>query len=1217
MRIVIDMQGAQTASRFRGIGRYTMAIAQAIARNRGTHEVILVLNGLFDQSIEPLRRAFTDLLPAQNILVWQAPGPVNVSDPANLWREEVAEQLREAFLASLQPDVVYLSSLFEGFVDDAITSVHRFDSQALVCTTVYDFIPLLNPEQYLAPNPIYARYYEKKISEMKKADLFLAISQSSRREAIEYLGIKPESVVSIAAACDESFASISVEETTRQALLGKWGITRPFILYTGGADHRKNLSRLIQSFTALPHEIRTTHQLVFAGKLSSVEIAHLENTAATHGLPLADLRLTGFVTDDELVAAYNLCRLFIFPSWHEGFGLPPLEAMSCGAAVITSNTSSLPEVMGMEAALFDPFSVEAITAKMQQALTDEVFRGQLVANGRRQARKFSWDASARIAIKTFERSHRQRQETALAMRPWREVGTAHYTRLLQALTSMLLAHRVSDDGNLSILASCMAHNEEIAQSLSRSGLLPTTLLWRIEGPFDSSYSLALVNREFARGLEKIGHQVALHSSEGPGDFQANGQFLLANPDLAVMHQRVAGMPSSKADIVSRFMYPPRVEDMDSRFNALHCYGWEESQFPAPWVDAFNLHLQGITVMSSHVAKLLIDSGVHVPIAVTGLGVDHWERIAPDADFRLQAKSFRFLHVSSCFPRKGVKAMLRAYAQAFRAHDDVTLIIKTFENPHNEIHQWLKEVQEGDANFPDVQILEADYSDSQLKALYQQCHTLVAPSKAEGFGLPLAEAMLEGMAVITTGWSGQIDFCTSDTAWLVDYAFVRAQSHFQLADSVWAEPDTHHLARTLREVHDAPESQRRQRAQAGRNLLLSHFTWAQVAERSVQAIRSWAVQGARVPPRIGWITSWNTRCGIASYSEHLLREMSPDIQILASHANPLTRDDDDRVIRCWQQGDIDTLGELSLAVETAGVDTLVVQFNYGFFDLPKLASFLDAQVSAGRTVVVEMHSTTDPAQVSYKKLADLVPALARCSRVLAHSLADMNRLKNQGLVDNVSLFPHGILDYQTQAPPIRPDGQFVVASYGYFLPHKGLLELIDAVLLLRAQGVSILLKMVNSEYPAPQSADVIEQAKTKISAAQAQDTIELITEYLDDDESLRLLSAANLIVFPYQETGESASGAVRYGLASGRPVVVTPLSIFDDVREAVYELPGTAPEHIAQGIRALIKRIEHTQSEMSEKSKAVAQWCFEHRHSSLAKRMTNMLTALHGQYRVCG
>jgi len=685
----------------------------------------------------------------------------------------------------------------------------------------------------------------------------------------------------------------------------------------------------------------------------------------------------------------------------------------------------------------------------------------------------------------------------------------------------------------------------------------------------------------------------------------------------VMHQRVATMPSQQADIVSRFMYPPRVQDMDGRFNALHCYGWEESQFPAPWVDAFNLHVQGITVMSCHVAKLLIDSGVHVPIAVTGLGVDHWERIVPDPDFPLQAKSFRFLHVSSCFPRKGVKAMLHAYAQAFRAHDDVTLIIKTFENPHNDIHQWLQDAQAGDATFPDVQILEVDYSDAQLKALYRQCQALVAPSKAEGFGLPLAEAMLEGMAVITTGWSGQLDFCTSETAWLVDYAFVRAQSHFQLADSVWAEPDVHHLARTLREVHDAPESLRRQRAQAGRNLLLSHFTWAQVAERSVQAMRSWAVQGARVPPRIGWITSWNTRCGIASYSEHLLREMSSQIQILASHANPLTRDDDERVIRCWQQGDTDTLGELSLAVETAGMDTLVIQFNYGFFDLPKLASFLDAQVTAGRTVVVEMHATTDPAQVGHKRLADLVPALARCTRVLVHSLADMNRLKHQGLVHNVSLFPLGILDHPTQTPPIRSEGQFVLASYGFFLPHKGLLELMEAVLLLRAQGVAVLLKMVNAEYPAPQSAHLIQQARDKINATHAHEAIELITQYLEDSDSLNQLGQADLIVFPYQETGESASAAVRHGIASGRPVAVTPLGIFDDVQDAVHQLPGTTPEQMAQGLRLLIDKLTLADEDISGKTQAASRWCMAHRHAILAQRMTNMLTGLHGQYRVCG
>ena len=230
---------------------------------------------------------------------------------------------------------------------------------------------------------------------------------------------------------------------------------------------------------------------------------------------------------------------------------------------------------------------------------------------------------------------------------------------------------------------------------------------------------------------------------------------------------------------------------------------------------------------------------------------------------------------------------------------------------------------------------------------------------------------------------------------------------------------------------------------------------------------------------------------------------------------------------------------------------------------------------------------------------------------------MNRLKNQGLVHNVSLFPLGILDYQTQIHPIRSDGQFVVASYGFFLPHKGLLELIDAVLLLRGQGVSILLKMVNAEYPAPQSAQIINLARDKINAASAHDAIELITQYLEDCDSLNQLGQADLIVFPYQETGESASAAVRHGIASGRPVAVTPLSIFDDVQDAVYLLPGTAPEQIAQGIRVLIDKLSLPDEVISGKTQAASQWCVAHRHSSLAQRMTNMLTALHGQYRVCG
>lgn len=163
MRIVLDMQGAQTESRFRGIGRYTIAFAQAVARNRGEHEVMLALNGLFPESIEPIRAAFDDLLPQENIRVWHVPGPVCEGHPGNDSRREAAEFLREAFLASLRPDVIHISSLFEGYLDDAVTSIGRFDTSTPVSVTLHDLIPLLNPEHYLQPNPRYEQYYLRKI----------------------------------------------------------------------------------------------------------------------------------------------------------------------------------------------------------------------------------------------------------------------------------------------------------------------------------------------------------------------------------------------------------------------------------------------------------------------------------------------------------------------------------------------------------------------------------------------------------------------------------------------------------------------------------------------------------------------------------------------------------------------------------------------------------------------------------------------------------------------------------------------------------------------------------------------------------------------------------------------------------------------------------------------------------------------------------------------
>ena len=167
MRIVIDLQGAQTESRFRGIGRYSLSLSLALARNRGDHEIVIVLNGMFPDTVGPIRDAFREFLPQKNINVWFAHGPVKESVPGNETLRSVAELIRESFLASLSPDVVILTSLFEGFGDDAVTSFSDYTPPFKTAVVLYDLIPLTEPDKYLVPNKLYRDHYTKKIELLK------------------------------------------------------------------------------------------------------------------------------------------------------------------------------------------------------------------------------------------------------------------------------------------------------------------------------------------------------------------------------------------------------------------------------------------------------------------------------------------------------------------------------------------------------------------------------------------------------------------------------------------------------------------------------------------------------------------------------------------------------------------------------------------------------------------------------------------------------------------------------------------------------------------------------------------------------------------------------------------------------------------------------------------------------------------------------------------
>lgn len=418
MRIVLDMQGAQGASRRRGIGRYSLSLAQAIVRNRGVHEVLIALNGLFPDTIETIRAAFDGLLPQENIHVWQASPGVDPRDPANTWRRRAAELIREAFLGSLQPDVVHVSSLFEGFGDDAVHTIGLSPTPIPTAVTLYDLIPLIQSATYLTPSPTYEAFYREKLEYLKRAHLLLAISESSRQEAIEHLDVAKEKVVNISAAVSGHFTPVETSAAEERTIRRSFALTRPFLMYSGATDERKNHLRLIKAFSLLSSELRNTHQLAIVGHLPDDHRQKFETYIKICGLNPSEVIITGGVSDKEMVRLYNLCKLFVLPSWHEGFGLPALEAMSCGAPAIGANTSSVPEVIGREDALFDPFDARSISSKMAEVLIDERLRADLAQHGLRQAGKFSWDKSAEVAIRAFEHLQSGGMSGVTASEPW-------------------------------------------------------------------------------------------------------------------------------------------------------------------------------------------------------------------------------------------------------------------------------------------------------------------------------------------------------------------------------------------------------------------------------------------------------------------------------------------------------------------------------------------------------------------------------------------------------------------------------------------------------------------------------------------------------------------------------------------------------------------------------------------------------------------------------
>jgi glycosyltransferase involved in cell wall biosynthesis len=271
--------------------------------------------------------------------------------------------------------------------------------------TIHDLSALLHPETHERHLVRRARRLLPLMA--RTATMILTPSESVRLEVCEHLRVPTEKVVAVPEAARRLFHPMPPEQTV--PLKKGFDIEDDFLLYVGTIEPRKNLLTLVRAFIEV---LRTTHlrpQLVIAGRkgwLSDDLYAYIKET------DVADrILFTGYVTDDELCALYSSCRAFIYPSLYEGFGLPPLEAMACGAPVIASDIASIREVVGGAALLIDPKDVRALARSIVDLLEDDKEGQHLSSAGIRRAAEFSWERTANSTREVYEEALRRKSAT--------------------------------------------------------------------------------------------------------------------------------------------------------------------------------------------------------------------------------------------------------------------------------------------------------------------------------------------------------------------------------------------------------------------------------------------------------------------------------------------------------------------------------------------------------------------------------------------------------------------------------------------------------------------------------------------------------------------------------------------------------------------------------------------------------------------------------------
>ncbi|MEB8057685.1 glycosyltransferase [Pseudomonas fulva] len=743
---------------------------------------------------------------------------------------------------------------------------------------------------------------------------------------------------------------------------------------------------------------------------------------------------------------------------------------------------------------------------------------------------------------------------------------------------------------------------------------------RMTGHIEGHYSLAIVNRGLGLAMFDL--------LEGRLAFQPYHGKPYDNPiDIPERQKALTQSVGNtlegelESDVLSIVHHYPMINDLQASGMRLVLFFWEETAIPFDTITFINEHFDGVIVAASFVKKVLQDSGCRLPVFVCPMGVDHIighdeppiETLRPAA-----GKPVRFLHISSMFERKGPDVLLEGYLNAFTKQDNVELYIKTFPNPHNRVHELLAELSAGRTDLPAVVVDESPMDDKGIIGLYRSAQALVLPTRGEGFNLPAAEALALGLPVIVTGFGAHVDFCTLRTAELVPFLFAKSGSHLGSANSCWVEPDKDALGRKMREMRDkilANDAGLEQRRREGIELIRGAYTW----EQSAQAVLASAQWLKNLPPapqekaKLVVIGPWATRCGVAEYNQSLMSEFSRSHYDITVFCDERTAPMEGVEYQpAWKlgaaKGVFDVLGNDACA----NADVIIVQHQPSLFPLnEEICQRLASLHAQGKVVIVELHST-QPLIADHRLSDTAIRALGRLDRIIVHKPEDLNNLLVLGLSANVMMIGLGVM---SPLPAGSADGvreelgiaesDLIIACFGFILAHKGIDTLIETIRPLeRATGRTVRMIGLHSILDT-RSEQTLNAYRARAEELQVEHNITWITDYLPIQECLRILSAADYVIFPYKETQESASAAVTIGLATLKPVLVSPIHIFSDLAEATWRMSGSQVDDIV----ASIVELEESPAKAGDLVARQEQWIQDRSWGRISCRLDATVQAL--------